>query len=58
MIVPRSMTKSKVNGRLIRSRGLDVGDMRGLSGNVLPLRLEWQVWGSRRAKHKPEEDTR
>ena len=44
MIVLRSMTKSKVNGRLIRFKGLDMGAMRGLSGNVLPLRLEWQVW--------------
>lgn len=58
MIVLRSMTKDKVNGRLICSRGLDVGTMRGLSGSVLPLRLEWQVWCSRRVKYKPEEDTR
>ena len=43
MIVPRSMTKGKVNGRLIRSRGIDVEAMRSLSGNALPLRLEWQV---------------
>ena len=58
MIVPRFMTKGKINGRLIRSRGLDVGAMRDLSGNALSLKLEWQVWGSRRAKHKPEGDTR
>ena len=45
MIVPRSMTKGKVNGKLIRSSGLDMGTMRGLSDNVLPLKLEWQVWG-------------
>ena len=43
MIVPRSMTKGKVSSRLIRSRGMDVGAMRSLSGNALPLRLEWQV---------------
>ena len=43
MIVPRSMIKGKVNGRLIRSRGMDVGAMRSLSGNALPLRLERQV---------------
>ena len=43
MIVPRSMTKGKVNGRLIRSKGMDVRAMRSLSGNALPLRLEWQA---------------